>query len=919
MALHTTDQDARHAVLPQGGTLWHTLPPSEVLEAWHSGPEGLTSAEAERRLAHYGPNQFPTRAAPPLWEIFLRQFLSPLIYILLAAGIVSILIGDLKDTIFIFIVILINAVLGAYQENRAEQSAAALRTLLTVTTRVRRDGRVQQRSAEDLVPGDVVLIESGDRVPADLYLLTATNLAVDEAFLTGESEAAIKTAAITLAPETPVADRDNLAYAGSTVTTGRAVGVVIATGTHTEIGKIAEATARGEEVKPPLVIRMERFSRWISVAVLVAAGALVAISLTRGTPFIEIFFLAVALAVSAIPEGLPVALTVALSVAVQRMARRRVIVRKMTAVEGLGSCTIIASDKTGTLTVNMQTIRLLVLPTGEQLAVSGEGYNGQGAINAGDEPAPPPLAERAAALALAGTLCNEANCNPLTTPGSTRATRLTWPSWPWATRLAWTCPPCGGHAGSGCHSLRVGAPVRRRGLEQDGQVLVAVKGATERVLTFCDTMQGPDGPLPLTPEAIMATADHLAARGYRVIAVAQGRYMGDPAALDEHHLEGLTLLGLVGMIDPLRPEARDAVAECRAAGVQVAMVTGDHPATALAIARDLGIASEPDDLVVGRDLPHVESGSEPDFLERTRGIHVFARVTPLQKLHIVEALRAQGHFVAVTGDGVNDAPALRAANIGVAMGSGTDIAKDTADIIVTDDNFASIVHGVEEGRYAYANVRKVILLLVSTGAAEVLLFLLAVALDFPLPLIAVQILWLNLVTNGIQHIALSFEAGEKGLMRRPPRRPEEGIFNRRMVEQVMLSGLTIGLIGFALWIYLLNTGWEEEAARNLLLLLIVLFQNYHVFNCRSEYVSAFRMPFRNNPFAFVAVIAALGLHTLVMHVPFMQSLLRIAPVTLEQFLILAALAGAILVVMELYKLIRREAVPALKGSSVQAG
>ncbi|MCX7791035.1 MAG: HAD-IC family P-type ATPase, partial [Chloroflexaceae bacterium] len=344
-------------------------------------------------------------------------------------------------------------------------------------------------------------------------------------------------------------------------------------------------------------------------------------------------------------------------------------------------------------------------------------------------------------------------------------------------------------------------------------------------------------------------------------------------------------------------------------------VTGDHPATALAIARDLGIASEPDDLVVGRDLPHVQSGSAADFLERTRGVHVFARVTPLQKLHIVEALRAQGHFVAVTGDGVNDAPALRAANIGVAMGSGTDIAKDTADIIVTDDNFASIVHGVEEGRYAYANVRKVILLLVSTGAAEVLLFLLAVALDFPLPLIAVQILWLNLVTNGIQHIALSFEAGEKGLMRRPPRRPEEGIFNRRMVEQVVLSGLTIGLIGFGVWIYLLNAGWEEEAARNLLLLLIVLFQNYHVFNCRSEYVSAFRMPFRNNPFAFVAVIAALGLHTLVMHVPFMQSLLRIAPVTPEQFLILAALAGAILVIMELYKLVRREPALALKGVS----
>ncbi len=684
MALKTSDPHVQHATLPNDSAVWHALPPDAVLDTLHSDPEGLTGSEAERRLAHYGPNQFPTRAAPPLWEIFLRQFLSPLIYVLLAASVVSLLIGDFKDAVFIFGVILINAVLGAYQENRAEQSAAELRTLLTVTTRVRRDGRVQQRSAEDLAPGDVVLIESGDRVPADLYLLTATNLAVDEAFLTGESEAATKIAAVPLAPETPVADRENLAYAGSTVVTGRAVGVVVATGTRTEIGKIAEATARGEEVKPPLVIRMEHFSRWISVVVLVASGALVAISLARGTPFTEIFFLAVALAVSAIPEGLPVALTVALSVAVQRMARRWVIVRKMTAVEGLGSCTIIASDKTGTLTVNMQTIRLLVLPTGEQLTVSGEGYNGQGAICVGDEPAPPPLAARAASLALAGTLCNE---------GELHQVDDAWQHSGDAVDVAFLA--LGYKAGLDVPALRRTTAIlgtipfesERQfaavAFEHHGQVMVAVKGATERVLSFCDTMQGPDGPVALTAETINATADHLAAHGYRVIAVARGRYAGDPAALDERHLSGLTLLGLVGMIDPLRPEASAAVAECRAAGVQVAMVTGDHPATALAIARDLGIASEPDDLVVGRDLPHVESGSDPAFLERTRGVHVFARVTPLQKLHIVEALRAQGHFVAVTGDGVNDAPALRAANIGVAMGSGADIAKDTAAPILS--------------------------------------------------------------------------------------------------------------------------------------------------------------------------------------------------------------------------------------------
>ncbi len=907
-----TPEPEPHVLPPPGaGANWHALPPDAVLAALGTSTTGLTSHEAARRLAHYGPNQFPTRAAPPLWAIFLRQFLSPLIYILLAAAIVSLLIGDDKDAIFIFAVILINAALGTYQEYRAEQSAAALRTLLTVSTRVRRDGQVQKRNAEELVPGDVVLIESGDRVPADLFLLSVANLAVDEAFLTGESEAAVKTVGNVFAVETPVADRANIAYAGATVVTGRATGVVVATGTHTEIGQIAEATARSEEIKPPLIIRMEHFGRWISVVVLVAAGVLVLISLARGTPFIEIFFLAVALAVAAIPEGLPVALTVVLSIAVQRMARRKVIIRKMAAVEGLGSCTIIASDKTGTLTVNMQTIRLLLLPTGEELAVSGEGYNGQGAITSDAAPLPPDWQTQVMALALAGVHCNE---------GELRAAGDGWQFSGDAVDVAFLA--LGYKAGLDVPALRQASPVlgsipfesERQyaavAYEQAGRIVVAVKGATERVLAFCSHMQGPAGPVPLHRETIVDLADQLAERGYRVIALATGPYAGDPATLDEHGLRALTLLGLVGMIDPLRPEAKAAVAECRLAGVEVAMVTGDHPATALAIARELGIASDPSDLVVGRDLPEVPRGDDPAVVERIRGIHVFARVTPLQKLRIVEALRAQGHFVAVTGDGVNDAPALRAANIGLAMGSGTDIAKDTADIIVTDDNFASIVHGVEEGRYAYANVRKVILLLISTGAAEIVLFLLAVALNLPLPLIAVQILWLNLVTNGIQHIALAFEAGEPGMMRRPPRRPEEGIFNRRMIAQVVLSGLTIGVISFGVWVYLLHAGWEEQVARNLVLLLMVLFENYHVLNCRSEYTSVFRVPFRNNPLVFVAILAALGLHLLVTHIPLMQSLLQVVPVTLEQLLVLAALASTVLIVMEVYKLLAREQPPA---------
>ncbi|HMQ29227.1 MAG TPA: HAD-IC family P-type ATPase [Chloroflexaceae bacterium] len=888
------------------GAPWHALVPDQVLDRLAASRQGLAADQVADRQERYGRNEFPTREAPPLWRIVLSQFLSPLIYILLAAGVVSLALGEYEDAIFIFAVILINAALGAFQEYRAEQSAAALRSLLTVQARATRDGRVQQLDAEELVPGDVVQIESGDRVPADLYLLGATNLAVDEAFLTGESEAATKRAGEPVAAETPVADRPNMAYAGATTVTGRATGLVVATGLRTEIGRIAQATSEGEAVKPPLVIRMERFVHAISLIVLVAAGALIAVALARGTPFGEVFFLAVALAVSAIPEGLPVALTVALSLAVNRMARRQVIVRKMTAVEGLGSCTMIASDKTGTLTVNRQTIRRLRLPDGEELHVSGEGYSDEGELTPAEGDALPEGArERARALALAGVRCNE---------GELRRVGESWEHAGDAVDVAFLA--LGYKAGLDVPALRRDEPLGAIPFEserqyaavaygEDGRPRVAVKGAAERVLGFCDTMAGRDGPEPLDRDALAATVEALADDGYRVIAVAAGELPRAPDELDEGDLAGLTLLGLVGMIDPLRPEAKEAVATCRRAGVEVAMVTGDHPATAMAIARELGLAAGPGDLVVGRDLPETEDGSESAFAERVRGAHVFARVTPIQKLRIVEAMRAQGHFVAVTGDGVNDAPALRAANIGVAMGSGTDIAKDTAEIIVTDDNFASIVHGVEEGRFAYANVRKVILLLISTGAAEILLFLLAVGLGMPIPLLAVQILWLNLVTNGIQDIALAFEGGERGVMEQPPRRPEEGIFNRPMIEQTLLAGATMGLIGFGLWYYLLGAGWEEDAARNMVLLLMVLFQNYHVFNCRSEQRSAFRVPLRNNRVLAFGVVAALGLHLLAMQLPFTQSLLGAAPVSPAQFGLLALLASSVLIVMELYKLLVR--------------
>jgi P-type Ca2+ transporter type 2C len=898
MASHLT-----HAPEP-----WHTVPPATALERLNVAEMGLDDAEVARRRAEFGPNTLPRREPPGLVQVIGHQFLNPLIGILVAAAAVSLIIGEAEDAVFIIIVIVLNAVLGTYQEWRAEQSAAALQNLLTVQARVRRSGKVRRLDAEELVPGDLVRLESGDRVPADLRLLTATNFTVDESFLTGESAAVGKRADADPAPDAPVSDRVTMAFTGATVLSGRGEGVVIATGARTEIGAIATAASESIGQRPPLVIRMERFVRIVSLVVLVASSALVGVAMLQGTPFTEIFFLAVALAVSAIPEGLPIAMTVALALAVRRMARREVIVRKMPAVESLGSCTIIASDKTGTLTVNRQTIRTLLLPGGQRYAVTGEGYAGVGEVTGADQDNRVDDAERLRAFAEAGVICNEAHL---------RQTDVDWEHDGDAVDVAFLAlgyklnvePEGTRNAIEVLHTLpfeserQYAAVVYRAG----ESTRIVVKGAAERVLPFCSQAPTGDGVEPFDQEAYLAHAEAMANEGYRVLVVAMGEVQTAPEQVDDDAMPPLSLLGLAGMIDPLRPEARDAVAVCRRAGVEVAMITGDHPATAFAIAKELGIASSERELVTGRDLPPGEAEDRAEeFQASARDAHIFARVTPLQKLRLVEALSANGHFVAVTGDGVNDAPALRAANIGVAMGSGSDVAKDTAEIIVTDDNFASIVHGVEEGRYAFDNVRKVIYLLISTGAAEIALFLTAIAVGLPLPLLAVQILWLNLVTNGIQGVALAFEGGEPGAMQRPPRKPSEGIFNRLMIAQTLISGAVMFIGGIGLWYWLLKNGYEEAQARNLLLLLMVLFQNYHVFNTRSEYESAFRVPISRNYFLVFGVVAALGIHLLAMYnIPFLQHVLDVAPVSLADFGLMAGLAFSILIVMEIFKLILR--------------
>jgi len=889
---------------------WYSLEIKKVFKQLQSSVSGLSSEEVEKRQKEFGFNVLPSRKAPSVWLIFLHQFFSPLIYILLFAGLISIFLEEWADAGFIFAVILLNSIVGAWQENKAEKSAAALQNILKIKTLVRRDNIEQELNAEDLVVGDVVFLESGYKVPADIRLFESRNLSVDESFLTGESKAVLKKEEL-LKDNLTLNKRINLVFAGSTIFSGRAWGVVVETGLKTEVGKIAGIINAATKTKPPLIIRMEKFTKKISLIIVFLCLLLALAAMSKGMSGTDTFFLVVALAVSAIPEGLPVALTVALSVATTRMSKRNVIVRKLTAVEGLGSCTMIASDKTGTLTVNQQTAKLIYLASGTSLNVSGEGYNGEGNIEGLSDLS---QAER--------DILNEAMSSIVLANES----RLYQKQKKWH------------HHGDSVDvaflSLAHKAKFNFKGLEKntksileipyesvrryagkiyekEGKNYLAVKGSVDRVLDFCHFKNTKE-----EAEAIRRKGVELASLGYRVLAVASGEYEDQvPDNADkvlERQLKNLNFLALVCFMDPLRKESKEAISKCRQAGIGVKMITGDHPATALFIAKELGIAANEDDVVEGETLGEITEIT-PEFLDLVDRIKVFAGVSPFQKLKIVKALVKLGHFVAVTGDGVNDAPAMKQANIGVAMGSGTDVAKETSLMIVSDDNFASIVSGIEEGRFAYSNVRKVVYFLISSGAAEIGIFLVAILasswLPFEsliLPLAAAQLLWLNVVTNGIQDIALAFEAGEKGEMEKKPRSPKEGIFNGLMTKQTLISGATMAIISSITWLYLIKTGASAQYASNYILMLMVLFQSMHAFNCRSEYTSAFKIPLKKNYFLLFGVLIAQGLHIAATYNPFMQNTLQLKPINLNDWALLLILASSVLWVMEIFKFMQRK-------------
>ena len=869
---------------------WHGLSTEETLRRLGTTRLGLGSADVQARRSRFGPNQLPEPRRRSLPAIIFGQLRSPLIYLLLAAVVVSVATGDVTDAVFIFLVLAINTGIGALQEANAEANTAALRRRVLTSARVSRDSAIVRIDSCDLVPGDVVSLEAGDRVPADLRLLQAADLETDESMLTGESLPVGKNAEAEVPDDAPLGDRWNSLAAATLVRRGRAIGVVVATGATTEIGRIAGALNLVPAV-PPLMRRLNSFSRLLGIASLVLVTAIVGPRLLGGADFRETLLIGVALAISIIPEGLPVAVTVALAIATRRMAKRNVVVRHLPAVEGLGACTVIATDKTGTLTVNQLTAKQVWLPGQGLVAIGGEGLDPRGSF----EPHEQSALEAIAALARSAALCSDASFSPPDRTGSGDTVDLAF------LVLA-------AKAGVQVDSLRedlqrlgelpfsaerkFSATLNASGTNRQ----VNFKGAAEVILPACTGIDA---------EGARQQVGLLATSGFRVLAVATRSLPAGSSGGDlSGEMHDLTLLGLVAFIDPLRPEAAQAVTDCRRAGVAVKMITGDHPATALAIARQVGIAREQDTVATGADL---KAAADGDAAARARvaAASVFARVEPAQKVEIVQALRAEGHYVAMTGDGVNDAPALLQADIGVGMGrDGTDVAREASDLILTDDNFASIVAGIEEGRAAYANIRKVIFLLVGTGAAEAMMFLLALITGLPAPLGAAQLLWLNLVTNGGQDVALALEKPERGLLQKPPRRPSEPIFDAAMMRQTLVSALYIGVVGYAVFAWCLAQGYNEAEARNVLLFLMVLFENVQALNARSETRSIFRVPLCDNLFLVGAVVVAQTVHLAAPFIPGLRDVLEVQPISPAMWGVLLGIALSLLVVTETERALR---------------
>lgn len=880
---------------------WHSLSPEATLEALHATANGLSNEESKRRLGIFGENALEAAVPTPKWKVFLLQFKSPLIAVLIVCGIVTMALDHHVDAIAIFVVLLLNAIIGFYQEIKANQAVRALASLSTPMSRVVRDGRVTSLSTPSIVPGDVVLLESGDRVPADLRLIEANNLRIDESMLTGESEDASKNTKAS-DRDAPLGDRKSIAFSGTMVTGGRGRGVVVGTGSNTELGEINDLVI-GTHASTPLEQIMSRTERGIAIAVIIVAlFVFIGGTIINGNPT-DAFLSSVALAVAAMPEALPIVLTVAMSLAVSRMARRNAIVRTLPAVETLGSATVIGSDKTGTLTQNRMTV--------ETCSIGGAQPH---ECRSQEDIESQPWKDGVARLLRAGALTNEAHRH-VEASGEVR-----YGGDAVDVAMARAADDMGAVSQADRDlsiafetpyepELRYSMTIRRN---DDGSYTQYVKGAPDTVAAMCAAMavegdgtgeagDGSTATEPIDLTRIDEVYEAMGGKGLRVIGVAMRELGPDARPQDYREPESMIFLGLEGMLDPPREGVREAIAQCAQAGIEVKMITGDHPLTAQAIGERLGLRHT-DNAITGGEMLEM---SDEVLKARLKETSIAARVSPQDKLRIVEALQDEGHTVAVTGDGVNDAPALKAASVGIAMGeSGTDVAREASDVVLTDDNFVTITQAVREGRVTFKAIRGSAFFLLSTAVAAMIAVGINVIAEMPLLFTPLQMLWINFVTNGVQDIALAFEPGQGDELSRPPRKASEGLLSMAMWARTAVCGLWMAICILVMFRVMLDGGYEETTARTMTLTLLVLFNFFMSMSARSENISIFRLNPLRNPFLLVAAVLALVVHATVMYIPAAAAVLGVGPLSAMEWLICWALALSVLVFSEGDKLIR---------------
>jgi P-type Ca2+ transporter type 2C len=878
---------------------WHSQEFEGVFKELKTSEDGLSAGTAEERLSQYGPNVVSEDGGTSKLKIFLNQFKNPLIYVLIIAGAITLVLEEYVDSGVIFAVVLINALVGFFQEYRAEESAKALRKMLALKATVIRDGRQMETDSSLLVPGDIVVLSTGSKIPADLRLFKAVELSVDESILTGESVPVEKNTSAMADEGQVTSDQENMAFLGTYVVSGKGMGVVVETGYETVMGKIARDVREVTVATTPLQEKFHSFAKLIGVLSLISASTLFIVGVSLGEGMREMFKVMVAVTVATIPEGLPVVVTIAMAIGVSRMARRHSIIKKMPAVETLGSTTVICSDKTGTLTKNEMTVKKM-WAGGRIMSVEGEGYAVDGHFTGSEGQITHHPGGDFRRLLEIGLLCNNSGITPDGIIGKpTEASILV------AALKAGLNQEEYAKSNPRIHEIPFNSDRKRQvtvNETPDGPMAYSL-GAPDIILGKCSKLLMDDAEVELTKElrdSVLAENAAFASSAYRVLGAAYRRMEDENI---ENPEENMVFAGLFAMIDPPRPDAIQAVKGCRDAGIRVLMITGDHALTAAAIARQLDIGGDDPRVLTGKELNDL---SDEQLYGLVQEVSIYARVTSHQKLRIVQQLIKHGEIVAVTGDGVNDAPSLKAAHIGVAMGkTGSDVTKESADMILSDDNFASIFAAVEEGRVVYSNIKKVTFFLLPTGIAVILAVMTSMTLGLAIPYLATQLLWINLVTNGLQDVALAFEPGEKDLIKRKPRNPKEGIMSRVMVERTLLVALVLAVGVMAVYLTSLSKGFSIEKARTMAVTTHVFFQFFHVWNSRSELNSITRVPPFSNPFLFYSLIAALLAQISLLYAYPLRWIFQTVPLTLSDWILCVGVASTVIIVVEIEKKIRR--------------